>query len=379
MKSEEKNRKDEKIKKFNPNEAADSNTIFGLPDFTVEEAELIIMPAWWAPTVSYRTGTEYAPSQILNSSGQIELYFEPYAKAWQHGIMSLSMQPNEEQIARTHELRARINELRAKKMSYAGSEKQLEQINSSCDLWMNQDMYREALYLFYSGKIPAVIGGDHSAPLGVVQAVDHVCQEQGKTFSMLQIDAHMDLRKSYEGLKFSHASAMYNYLKLNAMERLVQLGVRDFCEEEAALTREYSSRIKTFSNQSMKRGLYQHGRHWLQFCEEIADSITTQEVYVTIDMDGFDPKLCPNTGTPVPGGLEYDEFLYLMNHLVVSGKKIIGFDICETGVAEKTTEGTCYDTDVAARLLWQMSCYTLWSQHKNKKTEVDDKPLRLME
>lgn len=354
--------KEQKIAGFNPNDPAGKKTIFGLPDFTREESKLVIIPACWAPTLSYRTGTEYAPAQILNSSRQIDLYFDLYPKAWQEGIMMLPIKENE--IMKTQSLREEIQYLREKKGSVAGYQEMLSRINDDCHFKMNQPLFETSEHLLHQKKIPAVVGGDHSAPFGAMQALSKISLEQNKKFSLLHIDAHMDLRRRYEGLEFSHASAIYNYLQFDALERIVQVGIRDFCQEEDRLALSTEERIKRFTNKNMRRDFYRSGRKWDDVTEEIIDSLNTQDVYVTIDMDGFDPKLCPNTGTPVPGGLEYEEFIYLIERMVVAGRRIIGFDICETGVAEKKVDATCYDTDVAARLLWQMSCYALWSEYE---------------
>src|SRR5690606_2133030 len=119
--------------------------------------------------------------------------------------------------------------------------------------------------------------------------------------AVLQIDAHADLRRAYEGFQYSHASIMYNILEeIPAVTKLVQVGIRDYCDEEFEAITKSQGRIVTFFDRDLKAGAYQ-GKTWDQQTDEIIRELP-ERIYISFDIDGLDPKLCPNTGTPVPGG-----------------------------------------------------------------------------
>jgi len=199
----------------------------------------------------------------------------------------------------------------------------------------------EMLKIIDSKKLPALLGGDHSTPLGFMEAL----ADQHKSFGILQIDAHCDLRNAFEGFTYSHASIMYNALQIKQVERLVQVGIRDYCEEEMKLIESSNNRVVTFFDADLKNFSY-NGMTWQKQCELIVKQLP-QKVYISFDIDGLLPNLCPNTGTPVPGGLEFQQAVYLLNAVVESGRKIIGFDLNE--VAPGKDE---WDANVGARMLF---------------------------
>ena len=168
-----------------------------------------------------------------------------------------------------------------------------------------------------------------------------------QSFGILHIDAHADLREAYEGFEFSHASIMFNALKIQQISHLVQVGIRDYCEAELKLIQS-DKRISTFFDRDIKQQQF-NGKNWAEICENII-SLLPQNIYLSFDIDGLDPKLCPNTGTPVPGGLELEQALFLIERLVQSGRKIIGFDLNE--VAPGSDE---WDANVGARLLYRLA------------------------
>jgi len=197
-----------------------------------------------------------------------------------------------------------------------------------------------------------LVGGDHSTPLGLIQALS----DKHSSFGILHVDAHADLRKAYEGFEFSHASIMYNAIKLPQISKLVQIGIRDYCQDEFDLINS-DNRIKTFFDRDVKHNQYE-GKSWSEICDSIIKELP-QKVYLSIDIDGFDPKLCPNTGTPVPGGFEMEQIIYLVEKLVGSKRNIIGFDVNE--VAPGKDE---WDANVGARLLYRVANLALVSQPK---------------
>jgi agmatinase len=176
-----------------------------------------------------------------------------------------------------------------------------------------------------------------------------IAEKHGK-FAILQIDAHADLRNAYEGFEFSHASIMYNALKIPQVDKLIQVGIRDYCEEELNLITASNGRVKTFFDRDIKYAMYV-GDSWDRVCNRIVRELP-QTIYLSFDIDGLDPKLCPHTGTPVAGGFEAEQVLFLLEKIVRSGRQIIAFDINEVSPG---TEGEEWDANVAARLLYRIA------------------------
>ncbi|NBT58359.1 hypothetical protein EBT16_06205, partial [bacterium] len=180
-------------------------------------------------------------------------------------------------------------------------------------------------------------------------------------FGILHFDAHSDTRNAYEGFTWSHASIMFNVLRnVPQVAKLVQVGIRDYCEEESAFCESEKHRVKTFHDSYLQSRKFE-GASWKSICDEIIKELPPL-VWISFDIDGLDPKLCPHTGTPVPGGLEYNEVLYLLKSLALSKRKIIGFDLNE--VAPDPSEKSEWDANVGARLLYKLTAWTLFSQGK---------------
>ncbi|MBA4077191.1 MAG: agmatinase, partial [Cyanobacteria bacterium PR.023] len=172
------------------------------------------------------------------------------------------------------------------------------------------------------------------------------------SFGILHIDAHADLRDAYEGFTYSHASIMFNAIKEPTLTKLVQVGIRDYCEMESDLVASSDGRIVSFYDRDIKTKMFE-GMSWMHICQEIVSQLP-DEVYVSFDIDGLDPKLCPNTGTPVPGGLEYEQALYLVRMVAESGRVIIGFDVNEVAPGDEDE----WDANVGARLLYRLANLT---------------------
>lgn len=346
--------REEIIKNFDPNAPGVEGKLFGLP-FDEANAQVIVVPMPWEVTVSYHEGTAKGPEAILEASGQVDLYDRHIPDAWQIGI-AMSAIPHDwkkknealRKIAAQH-----IEALTAG--STVENSKHLEEVNSGCEDMVKYVKETTRHYL-QKGKLVGLLGGDHSTPLGFIQALS----EQHDRFGILQIDAHADLRKAYEGFTYSHASIMYNAMKLPSVSRLVQVGIRDFCEEEVQVMKRSMGRIKTFFDDDLKNSLYE-GKHWSNLCQEIIGELP-DKVYISFDIDGLHPSLCPNTGTPVAGGLEYHQVLYLIRQVVQSGKKIIGFDLNEVAPGEND-----WDANVGARLLYQLCNWMAVSLNRHAK------------
>jgi agmatinase len=166
-----------------------------------------------------------------------------------------------------------------------------DKINVAC-AEMNAWVKERCLHFLKQNKTVGLIGGDHSTPLGMI----HALAEHHGNFGILQLDAHADLRVAYEGFEFSHASIMYNALKTKEVEKLVQVGIRDFCEEEVNIINESKGRVVTFFDRDLKHESY-NGETWAQACKRIVHELP-QNIYLSFDIDALDPKLVPKYRNP---------------------------------------------------------------------------------
>jgi len=344
--------KADKIAKFNPSGVGNTSSgIFGLP-FDYSDSEIVIIPVPWEVTTSYGGGTALGPEAVLKASPQLDLYDFDVPDAWKIGfhLLPISQEWQQKNIILREKAIHYINflELGGKVENNIHLYSILAEINSTA-YHLNQWLIRVASKILADGKIPAILGGDHSTPLGLIEALS----KKNAGFGILQIDAHADLRKSYEGFVFSHASIMYNVLKYPQVSKLVQVGVRDICEEEVNMIESSENRIIPFYDHDIKRRtVIENSISWSELCNEIIGHLP-DKVYISFDIDGLDPKLCPNTGTPVPGGFELQPVFYLLSQVVASGREIIGFDLCE--VAPSSNNGNEWDANVGARVLYKLS------------------------
>jgi len=332
---------------FDPNSVGNpNNNIFGLP-FLESDARLVILPIPWEVTVSYNAGTARAPDHIFTASLQVDLYDPEYTDAWKQGFYM--RMPDKKILTKSDYLRKEaelyINYISQGELVENNKfmTKTLKEINQG-SLFLNDWVYEQTSELLKKDKLVALLGGDHSTPFGFFKAMADKFSE----FGILQIDAHCDLRKAYEGFNFSHASIMYNALEnIPAIKKLVQVGIRDYCEEELDYINNCKDRVVTYFDRDIKHRLYE-GDSWKKIVDEIVANLP-QHVFVSFDIDGLDPKLCPHTGTPVQGGFETEQVFYLLNKLHLSGKKIIGFDLNEVGVSHDE-----WDENVGARVLYKL-------------------------
>jgi agmatinase len=335
------------LSRFDPNGPSNpKNNIFGLP-FNEEEARLVIMPVPWEVTVSYGSGTSRSIDHIFNASMQVDIFDAEFNNAWRQGFY---MRPNDRKILMKSDYLRKEAELY---IDYTSKGEALEKNAFMCKSLkeinegsanLNKYVHEQTLDLLNRGKLVALLGGDHSVPLGYMKAI---AEKQGE-FGILQIDAHCDLRRSYEGFKYSHGSVMLNALEeIPQIIKLVQLGIRDYCQEEWDYICNSNYRVITYFDKGVKERQYD-GQSWKQIADEIINHLP-QQVYVSFDIDGLDPKLCPNTGTPVPGGFDTEQVFYLVKKIIQSGRKFIGFDLDEIGIGESD-----WDANVGARVLWKL-------------------------
>jgi len=334
---------------FDPSQAISAEFgIFGIPT-TELDAKVILLPVPWEVTTSYGKGTSKGPQVIRQASEQIDLFDIETGKAFEAGYFMREI--TADLLAKNETFRAKAEQLIDLKTSMstdtALQTKLSGEINAACEQ-MTAWVYKNSGEILASGKLLGLVGGDHSTPLGAIHAISD--QFKGD-FGVLHIDAHADLRNAYQGLKQSHASIMYNVMTADfAPKKLVQVGIRDFCEEEYNFIQDSKGKIKTFFDLENKRRQLS-GETWASICREIVSELP-QNVYISFDIDGLDPALCPNTGTPVAGGLNLNETFFLFRAVIESGRKLVGFDLNEVSSGE--LEQAEWDGNVGARVLYKL-------------------------
>lgn len=340
---------------FNPNEIGIANgNYFALP-YKLEESKIALLSVPWDVTVSYREGSHKGPQAIIDASVQVDLFDSMVPNAWEVSIGTIPLENSV--LIKNRKFRKKASRIIEQLENGADSSSlkdELDNINiASSEL--NNYVYKACIGQINAGKIVGLVGGDHSVPLGNLKAVS----EKYGEFGILHIDAHADLRIAYEGFTYSHASIMYNALnEIPQISQLTQIGVRDFCHQEACIINN-NPRIHCFTDVELKRNSYE-GVLWKDQCEEIIASLPAN-VYISFDIDGLSPELCPNTGTPVPGGISFREIDYLLFLLASSNKKIIGFDLCEVSPGENGD----WDANVGARILYRLCIYS-WHNFRNR-------------
>jgi agmatinase len=342
---------------FDPNGVGVANgNIFGFP-CTEEDADLIIIPIPWDATASYGKGTSNGPQAILDASTQLDFFHPKVRDAYETKVCLTPI--SDEWKAINDSLNERASqyfsdlELLGEDSAREKHKEIIAEINEA-HAALTKNLKSRVGTLIQSGKICAVLGGEHSTPLGLIQALN----AHYSSFSILQIDAHADLRKAYEGFEQSHASIMYNVVEsCSNLNQLVQVGIRDLSADEHELSLTHP-KITTFFDWNLKEEGF-IGKTWNTQCEEIIESLSN-DVYISFDIDGLIPNLCPNTGTPVAGGFTLEQLSFLMFKVVDSGRRIVGFDLNE--VSPGSTGD--WDANVGARALWQLVCATELSRRK---------------
>lgn len=331
---------------FNPNQVGIKNGNFiGLP-YTKEEADIILFPVPWDCTASYGKGTSTGPQNILNASVQLDLEDPMLPNAWKR---KLFFHPISEELL---ELNSQLTPKTKVVIDYleAGGtipnnqaiQELLKEINIQTEK-MVEYVQNTCAQLLKAGKKIGLIGGEHSVPLGYLRAL----KEKYDSFGILQFDAHFDLREAYEGFKYSHASIFFNVMEEDLAHSLFQIGIRDYCFEEKDYADQHPN-IQYLLDHQIKQKLM-IGESFQSIVQSIINQLPDL-IYISYDIDGLQPYLCPHTGTPVPGGFTFEESFYLLEQLKLSGKTIIGFDLCETAGFPHEWDGS-----VGARLAYRLS------------------------
>jgi agmatinase len=248
-------------------------------------SKIVIYPIPYEQTTSYGKGTQKGPKAILNASAYVEFYDDEFKKelCFEKGIATL-VEPI-------------LNKMQPKDIF-----KLIEETT---------------INLIHDGKFVVGLGGEHTISLPLIQA--HYSAYPG--MCILQFDAHSDFRKTYEGTKFSHACVMARVAEFFEPSKIIQVGIRALCKTEASFIER--NNIKTFFASQVRQN--KHGENWQK---AVVDELSEQ-IYVTFDVDFFDPSVMPATGTPEPDGFFYNETLEVFREIRRQGKKIIGFDVVE--------------------------------------------------
>ena len=344
------------MKDFDPNDIGMPNgNYFGLP-YDLKDSEIVIVPVKWDATTSYADGTSKGPDAMLDASLQVDLFDLAYPEAWKIKIGTVK---DDGGLYKANKKYRKIAKQAIAMLSEGASVNSPEvmekcrKVNEASEM-MNGYVYDTVKGFAEQGRFVIVLGGEHSAPFGAIRAM----AEKYGSIGILHIDAHADLRKSYEGFEYSHASIMYNALeKIAGVSSITQVAIRDFCSEEYEIIRN-NPKVKAFPNSDMCKSQFE-GMTWASICDSIIETLP-ENVYVSFDIDGLSPEYCPATGTPVPGGISFDKADYLLRKLAHSGRRIVGADLCE--VAPSCSDE--WDANVGARMLFKLCIYAKLNMEK---------------
>lgn len=334
---------------FDPDAASDdASGIFGLPSDPAT-AEVHVIPVPFDATTSYRKGTAKGPAAILQASRQVDLFDMMTGKPWSRGICMLDADPR---IARLHTKASRKSDAIIAVGGRIGKNKQLAKDLAKVNeigAELNAIVRDATDRVLDAKKLPVIVGGDHSTPFGAIRA----CSERFAGLGVLHFDAHADLRDAYEGFEWSHASIMNNVAtRLDGVAKLVQVGIRDLGQREHDMIQRSKGRIHALYDVDWGRAKSE-GSGVRELVKRTIAQLP-EHVYVSFDIDGLDPTLCPNTGTPVPGGLSWHDAMLWLDELAKSKKKIVGLDLNEVSPGDTDPDDDSWDAIVGARLLYRL-------------------------
>ncbi|MFQ5429188.1 MAG: agmatinase [Phycisphaerae bacterium] len=269
------------------------------PACTYRRARYVVLPVPYEATVSFQGGTRNGPRAVITASQQVELFDEEYDREF---------------------VRAGVATLDPATVNAAGPEQ------------MHDSLYRTARRIVRDGKFLIALGGEHSITSALVRAV----RSRHRRLSLLQIDAHADLRDAYQGTKYSHACVIRRILELDVP--VVPVGIRNYSLEEHRFMKRH--RFVPITARETRTNA-----DWMM---QAVASLSDQ-VYVTIDIDGFDPSAAPGTGTPEPGGLDWFQVTDLLKAVAME-KRIVGADVVEV----IPLPGSVQTEFLAAKLIYKL-------------------------
>jgi len=281
-----------------------------------EAAGVVILPIPYEATTTYRQGCQQGPDAILTASQQVEYYDDELDReVWPVGIF-------------THEPIA--------------DSRQSPDLSPEAMLATTQ---ATVMQLLHDQKFVIALGGEHSITAGVVAAYRQVAPQE--PFTVVQIDAHSDLRQTYQGSIYNHACVMRRVLDMGLPT--LQVGIRSYCQEEADL-------IKARQLNVIRAQEIAQNPDWM---EEALRSIATRRLFLTIDLDGIDPTSMPGVGTPEPGGLSWYGLLRFLRRLFAD-YQVIGCDVMELA----PIAGSVVSEFTAAKLVYKLIGYHACSQDR---------------
>ena len=339
---------------FDPSAAAlPDSGVFGLPH-TEDEAAVVLVPVPFEATTSYGGGAAQGPEAILSASRQVDLFDVETGRPYEAGIHMLPLP--DRVVVLNREARSAAERVIAAggvvpgDTALEGAAREVNAASAEVNGWVEA----EASRLIAKGKLVGVVGGDHATPFGSIVA--HARAFPG--LGVLHLDAHADLRRAYEGFADSHASIFYNVAeRVPGVARIVQVGVRDVSEEEWEYAAASNGRVVIHHDTLLAQARLE-GESWGTQVERIVSALP-RDVYLSFDIDGLDPALCPHTGTPVPGGLSFQQACALVRGVARSGRRIVGLDLVEVAPGP---DGDEWDGNVGARLLYKMIGWMLASR-----------------
>ena len=309
---------------------------------TPHEASVIVIPVPWAVTVSSRSSTTLGPESILKASYQMKSSVPAYIGGNNLDIAMLPIPHDWKMTSDTlrHHTLGHIHAMESG-LPMSNFKYSFAQRADQCTIELKEKIKAKAHKYLKQGKMVAILGGDHSTPMGLIEALADYHNNMG----ILHIGAQPAMRETYKGIKYSHASIMHNALELAHIVQIVQLGLRNCSPEEVQNIKLHEGRVHPFYDSDLKRKLLQ-GTSWHEICASII-ALLPERVYISFNIDGLDAKLCPSTGAPVPNGLELYEVCYLIENMVKVGIKIVGFDLCEVAPGENMD----WDAQVGSQVL----------------------------
>ena len=277
-------------------------TFLGLEENIKGPFDIVILPIPYEMTTSYREGTEFGPKACIDASSQVELYDNKLKYDLPHGFKIHTSQPWNNEVSSLKEALMSINEF--------------------CTPWMNGKQF------------PIILGGEHGLLFPLIEAVKihpRVNSELGK-LTVVQIDAHADLRDELNGEKFSHGTVIRRVLDAG-VGNVIQIGVRTYSSEEEEIIQN-DGRVRTWFARDLIK-MNPNLSDWDLMIDEIKR--IEGPIWLTFDIDGLDGSLVPATGTPVPGGLSYWGAIEIIESLFsAKDAEIIGADINEISTSQGT-------------------------------------------
>jgi agmatinase len=276
-------------------------------------SHVVVLPAPYEHSVSYGGGTRSGPKTILDASHYVEFYDEEMKREFQKEHSIVTIQP----------------------LNFKGKK-------DKDALAMIESAVRS---LLHESKFVVTLGGEHTISAAPIKAY----LEKFPDLSVLHIDAHSDLRMEYEGNPYSHACVMARVCEFLNPRRLVQVGIRAQCSEEARFIVEHQ--VQTFYANDIRNGKFNSpSADW----QDAVVKKLTDNVYISFDVDGFDPSIMPATGTPEPNGLNWHETMVLLRK-VGERKEIVGFDVVEFA----PIKGLHHADETAAKLVYKILNYAM--------------------